>query len=465
MSKLIKLRNIKQALRVKPNNGNRYSIGGRVQSFRSFKAFNFIDLVDGSTNGKLQAIVRKELIQKPDIGAYLRCQGQITPSSGPNQPLEFKVDALDYLGVCSPTTYPLVSLVNMSDLTEDLMRQHVHLRPRFSHFASMLRIRSELELSLHMIMKQMEFFKVQPPCLTSNDSEASSDLFQVQRTKTNNSEPNAERIIKDNYFGKEVYLTTSAQMHLESLAASLSRVYCMTTAFRAENSLTRRHLCEFQMFEAEESGVNDLDSLMNRVESIIKFTAQFLSLVSDHQSDMQNLLKIHEYNKAFELLAHKPYIRMDYQEALDILKDKTDFEGDTSFGSDIGTVQEKKLLEFCDHVPIFIKNYPKSLKPFYMKTSQQDERLVDCFDLIAPVGGEICGGSLREESVDRLTDNLKQNGIDADKFDWYLDLRRFGTFPHGGFGIGMERLIQSLTGTKNIKDTVPFPRWSGHCQT
>lgn len=343
-----------------------------------------------------------------------------------------------------------------------------------------------------MIMKQMDFIKVHTPGITSNDSEATSDLFTVQRTKIDPvQEPDSDessnlcrdddsdidrekftqRTVSEGFFHKNVFMITSAQLHLESLAAALSRVYCLSTAFRAESSMSRHHLSEFLMFEAEESNVDELGTLMDRVESIIKFVAQYLSEISEHNRDFVGLLNSNQHVPIYQGLSHAQYVRMTYQEALETLRNKLrqPFDGPTNYGTDLGKKHERALLQYCDNVPIFLTNYPKQLKPFYM-AADNEEAL--CFDLIAPFGGEICGGSLREDNLDRLKDNIKQriskSGSDNnlqvfERLDWYLDLRRYGTFPHGGFGIGFERLCQALLGISNIKDTIAFPRTIGNC--
>lgn len=568
-STVIRLPTIKKALSIEePNQLTSYIVSGRVQSFRTYKSFNFVDLVDGTSKQKLQVVVDKSLVKKPEIGSYLSCQGYLVPSKGAGQSFELKADKIHYVSQCDPHEYPLAttSATGSDSTSEDWYRRYIHLRPRSEHFASLLRVRSELELALHMIMKQMDFLRVHTPILSSNDSEASSDLFVVNRSKilhTNDAHltsadpshrssigqqqqqqqtvdvrqqqlqstdmqigslttPDAEmgarlmegdgggpttksgtslgelntaiqpiRFKRGDYFNnKDVFLITSAQLHLETLAASLGRVYSLSPAFRAEHSISTKHLCEFNMFELEESNLIELTPLMDRTESIIKFVGQFLSEVSEHRADFGALLERNSNQLIYNKLTRASYIRMSYREALATLRDKTDFTGNLSYGSDIGRAHERRLLEYCDNVPIFITNYPKRLKPFYMKTiaatnqnreqyngdhdhdhhgrestEAEAEEEALCFDLIAPFGGEICGGSLREDRHEKLLLNLRQKSIQTEQFSWYLDSRRFGSFPHGGFGMGIERLIQSLLGVKNIKDTLAFPRWPGHCPT
>lgn len=478
MDKVIKLRNIKSALKIDPKNSlTSYLLNGRVSSVRVYKNFSFLDLNDGSTQNTLQVVVPKDILPKPEIGSFITCQGSIVASKGNKQSLEFKAEQLKYLGRCDPSSYPLAT--TNENTNEALFRRVPHLRPRNERFASLLRLRSELEFSLDLIMKQMDFFRVSTPCLTSNDSEASSDLFLVKRTKLKSvgdskmikekaqlssdhiDSDGTSRVLREDFFNRDVFLVTSAQLHLESLASSLSRVYTISPAFRAENSLTTRHLCEFTMFEAEEAGLTNLEQLMDRVETVIKFVGQYLSEVSEYRSDFSSMLEMNSNSAIFDKMTNSNYIRMDYSEALSILRSMEDSNGPIDYGCDIGRVQERKLLDYCNNTPIFITNFPKHLKPFYMKCDERQERAL-CFDLIAPHGGEICGASLREDSYERLKLNLEEQHQD-DNFSWYLDLRLFGTFPHGGFGIGLERLLQSIMGIKNIKDTVAFPRWAGHC--
>lgn len=456
-----------------------HTIGGRVANFRSYKSFHFVDLVDGLSDKHIQLVVDRNIIEKPTIGSYLICTGNLVHSKGSKQSVEFKVKELSYKGECDPSSYPLASRI---DLDQNLYRRYIHLRPRAEHFAALLRMRSELEFSLHLIMRQMDFIRVHTPTMTGNDSEASSDLFIVKRTKivkselVDNDEPEGcdegystseedrklsdHRTVKDDYFKKDVFMISSSQLHLESLAAGLSRVYTLAPAFRAENSLTTRHLCEFHMFEVEEANVTTLAHLMDRTETIIKFCAQYVAQVSQHKTDVASLLEFHQGSEVYEKLAHSEYIRIPYKNAIKILNSR----GMTiNNGCDIGRLHEIELLKYSDNAPIFITNYPKRIKPFYMKSTGTE---AINFDLIAPLGGEICGGSLREDNEDALLENFKAqhegNGL-LENVDWYLDTRRYGSFPHGGFGIGFERLLQSLFGIKNIKDTTAFPRWSGKC--
>lgn len=498
-----------------------YCLSGRVANLRTYKRFHFIDLNDGSTKDGAQLVISRDLIDKPQLGSYITCKGKIVPSKGTQQNSEFKVDKVIYLGECEPEEYPLATI---GDKSWNALRQKLHLRPRTKYFASLLRVRSELEMALHLIMKQMDFFRVHTPSFTSNDSEASSDLFTIRRTKIESSDiidsdalrenlrlseverakekmdeledeeeddddddldeaddPSTNRNLiiddgtlsrsqRDDYFNKDIYLITSGQLHLECLAASLSRVYTLSQAFRAENSQTRRHLCEFLMFEAEESNLFELNPLMDRVETIIKFTAQYLSEISEHSRDFQELVSVFKNETNLQHLIQKPFIRLEYHRALQLIREKMkDFQGPAYYGCNLGREHELRLLRYFNNTPIFITNYPKKLKPFYMKTSTSTRQNALCFDLIAPWGGEICGGSLREDDPEKLIKNIENNSSDhqrpttKDNFNWYLETRQFGTFPHGGFGIGFERLIQTLVGIKNIRDTTPFPRWSGRC--
>lgn len=494
----------------------KYCLHGRVANIRSYKKFHFLDLTDGSTSKLAQAIVDKNLLEKPELGMYLSCRGQIVPSKGDKQAIEFKVDKIIHLGSCDPDEYPLATIPDNSG-SANAHRRNIHLRARSSNFKSLLRIRSEMEFALHMIMRQMDFFRVHTPILTSNDSESSSDLFTVNRSRlvqnngqlnnniNNSNEENVvdvdddddyvretnviekqqqeiaktttKRLIRDDYFDKQVYLTTSAQLHLECLASSMNRVYTLSPTFRAENSQTRRHLCEFLMFEAEEANVFELEPLMDRVETIVKFVAQFLLQVSEHKQDMIELIDQNDNGLIFEKIANKQFVRLTYKQALNILRNKYLFTGSTiEYGCDLSREHEQKLLEYHNDVPIFVTNFPKRIKPFYMETNQLNEAV--CFDLIAPFGGEICGGSLRETNQQKLLNSIIRRSqlsttSDGDfdehlnrqlkNFNWYLDTRRFGTFPHGGFGIGFERLLQSFLGIRNIRDTIAFPRWSGKC--
>jgi len=491
-SQLVRLRNIKRALSWNPaklpNGGLESTVSGRVRSIRNMKSVNFIDLTDGSTFNHLQVVVDKSTLKKAEIGSYLTLQGLLSKSRGPKQAVEFKVQRILSLNPCDPEKFPM--FMDEEATKDGLYRKYLHLRPQASHFASLLRVRSELELGIHMIMKQMDYFNVSTPILTSNDSEATSDLLRVERISNRQGEQPRVEETDDNssddetssddenrgqFFKKDVFLTTSAQLHLECLAASLSRVYTISNTFRAENSVGPRHLCEFTMFEAEEAGLVNLEHLMLRVESIIKFLTQFLSGVSEHSPDLLSLINRYSNSDNFSKLSESKYVHMTYSEAIDILRRKIVHEN-INFGKDINISHERILLKHCDNVPLFIRDYPQRLKPFYMKLSDNckidgPDQTVACFDLISPIGGEICGGSLREDDLEILRENIKkrtQNLSDMSdtqsrNMSWYLELREFGSFPHGGFGMGLERLLKSMLGIKNIRDVIPFPRWSGKC--
>lgn len=464
MSKLIKLRNIKQALTIKPNINNSYELSGRVAAVRVYKNKNFVDLNDGSCNKHIQVVIEKNIIKHLHIGSYIRLNGNFVESRGPMQLLEVTTNKILFHGDCDTSELPFSF---RKEEEKYVYRNHPHLRPRVSSYAALLRIKSEFELALHQIFRQMDFFKVHTPTLTSNDSEASSDLFKVERT-TLKSPTTCDRVLKPNYFGKNVYLTTSAQLHLEMLVAGISRVYTIANSFRAENSETRRHLCEFPMIEAEEANVIELDMLMDRVETIIKFICMYLSEISGYKDDFRDLVESSAHEANFDKLCNKHYMRITYREAVDILNklrtklssNGSDLYPQVKYGDDIGRPHERRLLDHSDNVPIFIMRYPKNLKPFYMKVDEKEEDDVECFDLIAPFGGEICGGSLREHSLEKLEDKLSKLGHD---FNWYLESRRFGTFPHGGFGIGFDRLLQSMLGINNIRDVNLFPRSVNCC--
>lgn len=480
--------NIRQVLVTPIIEDQNVIISGHVRNYRSHRDVIFVDLVDGSTNTPLQCIIAKEHKDKISIGSYLSCLGNLINSKGPKQAVEFKIRRVKYHGPCDPKKYPFSASKELYPF--HYYRKWMHLRPRTPFFTSLARVKSELLLSAHMIMKQMDFFQVDTPILTSNDSESNSDLFLATRTKVDNSsqvltsdnqidegsdddlnetdtkvvdDTHTGRCIRQDYFKDDVFLTCSSQLHLEVMVASLSKVYTTSHTFRAENSVTKRHLCEFSMFEVEEAHLNDLDALMDRVESILKFMANYITNISDHKAEANDLIQRLDYTDKVNKLLTKPFIRMQYSEAINNLQQK---KVDIEYGHDISRTHERTLLEYCDNVPLYITNYPKHLKPFYMKIDQATQE-AKCFDLIAPTGGEICGGGLREDSYEALLNRVQQmdqGDLDLEKrLAWYLDLRKYGTFPHGGFGIGLDRFAQSLLGLENIKDVSTFPRWPGHC--
>ncbi|KPM06172.1 asparagine-tRNA ligase, mitochondrial-like protein [Sarcoptes scabiei] len=313
-----------------------------------------------------------------------------------------------------------------------------HLRPRLRYFQSILRIRNELNKAIRDYMESNDFFEVQVPCITTNDCEGGGECFTL-------SPMNWQNDGNKFYFGRPVFLTSSGQLHLEALA-------------RAEKTMSQKHLSEFQMLEVEESFIFDLDTLLDRVEDLIKHLIRWLESKCDE--DLAYLLATNAFETQFDALKRCHFIRISYEEARNILAEN--FPQIKTNNLNLNAQMERFLLKYFQNKFIFITKFPFELKPFYMKRSC-DANTMDCFDLLAPISGEICGGSLREHILENLEDNLYTKNMSTDQLQWYLDLRRFGSGASGGFGLGFDRLIQTICGVRNIKDVATFPRWPYHC--
>lgn len=321
----------------------------------------------------------------------------------------------------------------------------------------MLRLRSAALMAVHAAFQSQGFFHVHTPVLTSNDCEGGGNVFSVQPAK-----PAAAAAGGEPFFGRPVFLTVSAQLHLEAVAMSLSRVYTVGPTFRAENCNTRRHVCEFCMVEAEEAFVSSLDVLLQRTEGVVR--AVFSSLVGTCEQDVAAVAPPGHVQAVQEAL-DKPFARLTYTECINTLQSAEDEKSgvqDIKWGQDLGAEHEEYLIRHCGGGPLFVTHFPRTLKPFYMK--ERHPGTVEGFDLLAPFGGELCGGSLREDDPTVLEERMREAlGEIAEPFSWYLDLRKYGSAPHGGFGLGFDRMLQYFLAVKNIRDVVPFPRWSKHC--
>ena len=411
-------------------------IFGFVKSTRKQKSKTFLDLTDGSDD--IQCVC------SPDFpvlvsGTCIEVGGKLVDFVHNNKALkELQVEQFKILGEAND--YPL----HKGRIPLDILRQHSNLRSRTKLFQSIWKLRSEMVLSLNKFFKQHEFTQTTMPILTGNDCEGGGDSFSLS-SKT--------------FFQKPTYLTVSTQLHLEMLCQSLSRVYTIGPCFRAEKSNSTKHLAEFWMLEAEISFITDLKQLTSFVEQQIKFVLNNLLANS-----MEELLIMDKLNAGLISFlrdtVNKEFKSITYKEALEVLEnsgEKFEFE----FNQGLHSEHERFLAESYQKGPIFITNYPKQQKPFYMKSSE-DEAL--CFDLIFPGWGEIVGGSLREDSVQKLNENLKENGLILEDFEWYLQSRKHGRFPHGGYGMGIERMLGIVTGMSNIKDLIPMPRFNGSCK-
>lgn len=332
-------------------------------------------------------------------------------------------------------TYPMQKKEHGSEH----LRDNAHLRTRTSQIGQIVKLRNELTHNLLTWFKGHHFMNVQPPVITSSDCEGAGEVFEVVNPSQ-----------KDKFFAHSAYLTVSAQLHLEAVASGFARVFTLSPTFRAEPSQTSRHLAEFWMLEAEISFVEDVESVMGVVEHSIK------SAVSGLEEGLV---------KSDALGVEREWPRITYTDAIETLKERhtvSPFQYIPEWGASLQSEHERYLADEVYNGPLFVTDYPTSIKPFYMRAND-DGRTVACFDLLVPGIGELAGGSLREERLDILEHNMVQAGLDRSTYDWYLDLRRYGSVPHGGFGVGYERLLSVISGVSNLRDVVLFPRWAGRC--
>ncbi|KAM3874764.1 asparaginyl-tRNA synthetase [Diretmus argenteus] len=427
-------------------------VQGWVRSVRPQKENLFLHVSDGSSLQPLQVVASSELNDRLlTFGSAVEVTGSLNKSPNPKQPFELQADQIHVVGGCNPLDFPF-KIKERHGL--DYLRQFPHLRCRTNTFSSLLRIRSEAAAAIQSYFKENGFVQIHTPVITSNDCEGAGELFQV--------EPSGQT--KENFFSVPAFLTVSGQLHLEVMSGAFSRVYAFGPTFRAENSQSRRHLAEFYMVEAEVSFTRSIEDLTTVMEDMFRSATEHVlaSCAEDVALFHKHVTPGHKDN--VDAMLKRKFSVMTYGEAVDILnRSSQKFVFPTEWGCDLQTEHEKFLVKHCGNVPVFVTDYPYDLKPFYARDNRDHpNRTAAAVDLLVPGVGELCGGSLREERPDLLSARLAQAGLE-DTYDWYLDLRRFGSVPHGGFGMGFERYLQCILGVDNIKDVIPFPRFSHSC--
>ncbi|WP_445385958.1 asparagine--tRNA ligase [Robiginitalea sp. IMCC44478] len=451
------------------------TVSGWVRTFRSNR---FIALNDGSTLQNLQCVVDFEkmdpdVLRKINTGAALRVVGEVVPSQGRGQKIELQVSSLQVLGEANPEQYP----IQPKKHSMEFLREQAHLRVRTNTFSAVMRVRSALAFAVHQYFTSEGFYYFHAPIITGSDAEGAGEMFRVSilDPKSPPLTPEGTVDFKEDFFGKETNLTVSGQLEAEAYAMGLGKVYTFGPTFRAENSNTSRHLAEFWMIEPE-MAFYDLDANMDLAEDFIQ---QVIRYILEHcQEDLEFLEKRlldEEKSKPqaersemplmdkLRFVTDQPFKRVSYTEAIDILKNskpnkKKKFQYPIEgWGTDLQSEHERYLVEKHFKCPVILFNYPAEIKAFYMRLNE-DGKTVRAMDILFPGIGEIVGGSQREERLDVLTQKMKALGIDEKELWWYLDLRRFGTAVHSGFGLGFERLVQFATGMGNIRDVIPFPR-------
>jgi asparaginyl-tRNA synthetase len=433
-------------------------IKGWVRTKRDSKDFSFIEVNDGSCLKNMQIIVDNATDNYKDIiristGSAVAIRGKLEASKGPGQKWEVVAERVEILNI-APENYPLQKKRH----TDEFLRNIAHLRPRTNKYGAAFRIRSELSYAIHNFFRDKGFRYIHSPIITGSDCEGAGELFRVT-TIDPDDPPRKEGKIdySRDFFGKEANLTVSGQLSAEMFALALGDVYTFGPTFRAENSHTRRHVAEFWMVEPE-MAFCDLEGNMDLAEEMIKHLTSFI--LEECKEDIELFAKFVDKTliKTLNNVATSDFKRLTYASALDILKKSgKKFKYDIDFGKDLQTEHERYLTEDHFKKPLIVFNYPKEIKPFYMRLND-DNQTVAAMDVLVPGIGEIIGGSQREERLEVLENRMDEMGMPKENYWWYLDSRRFGSVEHSGFGLGFERLIMLMTGIRNIRDVIPFPR-------
>jgi asparaginyl-tRNA synthetase len=433
-------------------------VAGWVRTRRDSKAFSFLELNDGTCLGNLQIVADAgipgyEAISKMLTGASIEVRGKLIPSPAAGQTWEMQATSLKLIGEV-PDDYPL----QKKGHSTEFLRSIAHLRPRTNLYGAVFRMRSRLAYAVHTFFQERDFVYVHTPIITASDCEGAGEMFRV----TTLPEDKLAKASED-FFGKRAFLTVSGQLEGETFACALSNIYTFGPTFRAENSNTSRHAAEFWMIEPE-IAFCDLEGDMDLAESLVKYLAQYT--LDHNEGDLTIFEKFVDKNlrERLEFVASRPFIRITYTAAVELLlqSGKT-FEYPVQYGLNLQSEHERWLTEEHFKQPVTVYNYPKAIKPFYMRLNDDGET-VTAMDVLVPGIGEIIGGSQREERLDVLLANFKKHGLDPESYDWYIDLRRYGTVPHAGFGLGFERMLMFVTGMSNIRDVIPFARTPGHCE-
>ncbi len=443
--------------------GAEVTVAGWVRTRRDSKGgFSFIELNDGSCLENLQLLAEKALANYENEvlhlfpGASLRARGRLQASPGQNQAVELQVLEVEVLGFCDPVSYPL----QKQRVSFERLREVAHLRGRTNTFGAVARVRNALAMATHQFFQERDFFYVNTPIITAGDCEGAGEMFRV--TTLNPAAAGKPDPAQD-FFGKPAYLTVSGQLEGEACACCLGRIYTFGPTFRAENSNTRRHLAEFWMIEPE-MAFADLQDDAALAEDYLRFL--FKAVLGRCAGDLGFFDRMVEKGLAarLEKLAASEFTRLTYTEAIGLLQNSgVNFEFPVSWGCDLQSEHERYLTEEKCGGPVIVTDFPAEIKAFYMRQNP-DGRTVAAMDVLLPGIGEIIGGSQREERLEVLEARLAAKGMAAADYWWFLDLRRFGSVPHAGFGLGFERLVQFCTGMQNIRDAIPFPRTPGNAE-
>ncbi len=442
--------------------GDGIEIRGWVRTRRDSKGgFSFLEVNDGSCLANLQVVVGADLpnyqtdVLRLSAGCSVVVEGSIKASPAKGQATELVATAVRVLGWADPATYPM----QKKGHSFEFLRTQAHLRPRTNTFGAVARVRNQVCSSIHSFFQEKGFLLVHTPIITASDCEGAGQMFKVTTLDLNNPPrlPDGKIDYAADFFGKPTHLTVSGQLEGETYASALGRIYTFGPTFRAENSNTARHLAEFWMIEPEAAFFTLLDN-MDLAESFLRRIAADVLKHCDEDLDFFTSRVDKEARAALEQLATVPFRRISYTEAVRLLeKSGETFEYPVSWGIDLQSEHERWLTEKQFKQPIIVFDYPREIKAFYMRLND-DGKTVRAMDVLVPRVGEIIGGSQREDRLDVLEQRMRESHLDPEAYWWYLDLRRYGSVPHAGFGLGLERLVQMVTGMANIRDVIPFPR-------
>jgi asparaginyl-tRNA synthetase len=432
---------------------------GWIRTIRDTKTFGFIEINDGSFFKNLQVVFDNSLdnfseIAKLNIGSAIRVKGIVVETPQAKQPYEVKATAVEIEGASSHE-YPLQKKRH----TFEYLRTIAHLRPRTNTFSAVFKVRSVLAYAIHRFFQDRGFVYVHTPIITSSDCEGAGEMFQVTTLDLNNPPRNDKGEIDytEDFFGKQTSLTVSGQLAVEPYAMAFDKVYTFGPTFRAENSNTTRHAAEFWMIEPEISFA-DLNDDMKLAEDMIKYIIKYVMDNAKEEMDFFNEFIDKGLYERLNGILNSEFGCITYTEAIELLKNSGHkFQYPVKWGADLQTEHERYLTEQIMKKPMFVINYPKGIKAFYMRVND-DDKTVAAMDLLVPGVGEIIGGSQREERLDVLEKRMEEMGLDKEEYDWYLDTRRFGGTKHAGFGLGFERIIMYMTGMQNIRDVLSYPR-------
>lgn len=434
------------------------SVAGWVRTRRDSKAFSFLELNDGTSLGSLQVVADSGIPGAADLvrmttGASIEVRGRLVESPAPGQQWELQATEIRLLGT-APDDYPL----QKKGHSAEFLRSIAHLRPRTNLYGAVFRTRSRMAYAIHRFFQERDFVYVHTPIITASDCEGAGEMFRVTTLPDDKASREAE-----DFFGKRAFLTVSGQLEGEAFACALSNIYTFGPTFRAENSNTSRHAAEFWMIEPEVAFC-DLQGDMDLAEAMVKFLVT--EMLQHHEGDLDVFTKFvdKDLRSRLEFVAARSFERITYTDAVELVRGSgVTFDYPCEYGLNLQSEHERWLTEVHFKQPVTVFNYPKEIKPFYMRLND-DGRTVTAMDVLVPGIGEIIGGSQREERLDVLLDNFAKHGLDPANYGWYADLRRYGSVPHAGFGLGFERLLMFVTGMGNIRDVIPFARTPGHCE-